>query len=88
MSPGPKTGAFFGLPKLTDDEKSTPARTRAPFVEITIPPGTTPSSFTQNFNSLPSTGNLGISSSTAGLVGYLLKVSTQRQSETVKVIKQ
>ncbi len=40
-----------------------------PFVSLSVPFGTTSSSFTQDFNSLPSTGNLTLRVSGASLVG-------------------
>ncbi|WP_155296285.1 putative Ig domain-containing protein [Spirosoma rigui] len=46
-----------------------PFGARAQFVSLNVPIGTTPSSFTQNFNSLPSSGLLDIGITTAGLLG-------------------
>ena len=45
------------------------ASAQDPFVSLSVPLGTTSSSFTQDFNSLPSTGNLTLRVSGASLVG-------------------
>jgi len=44
------------------------ARAQAPFITLNVPLGTSPSSFTQNFNSLPQPGGLNLTVSAAGLL--------------------